>query len=163
MTDLVIAINATSDSYDFLNEGETPAEGRERAREYYNKNLIQATGNASQFKEHAKYWMDRAVEYMKILEGGFSVMTFDEYITWQKKQLTSDDPQEVTQEEYEDMLSVLPPLKFCTRGNIEMFCMREFWTGTITRQYAYNLVNCKYYSKLVDATDPDTWIYKTFA
>ena len=38
MTDLVIAINATSDSYDFLNEGETPAEGIERAREYYNKN-----------------------------------------------------------------------------------------------------------------------------
>ena len=38
---------------------------------------------------------------------------------------------EITAEKYEEMLNILPPIKWCTINNIEMFCMSEFLTGFI--------------------------------
>ena len=47
---------------------------------------------------------------------------------------------------------------WCTVEGVEMFCMSEMWTGTYTTQYAHDHRTGKYYSKMVDVTDRDTWI-----
>lgn len=164
MYDTIIAVNAfPSMTYDFLKEGETEQTALERAREHYcNQYEKEKEFSILYDSENNHYWQDQAKRTWKIIEEDFSIMPFDDYITWQKKQLTSDAPEEITKEEYNDMLNILPPLKWGTYHNVESFCMSEFYTGTLTNQYAYNLVNGKYYRKLVDITDRNTWIYNDF-
>ena len=70
----------------------------------------------------------------------------------------ADPMQEITEQQFDDALNVLPPLAWHTRHNVEEFCSREFYTGSYTMQYAYSLVQCKHYAKLVDYSDPSTWI-----
>ena len=38
--------------------------------------------------------------------------------------------------------------------------MSEFENGRFTNQYAHDLHSGRYYSKLVDAEDPSTWIHE---
>ncbi|MGL5436016.1 MAG: hypothetical protein ACRDBO_11535, partial [Lachnospiraceae bacterium] len=63
---------------------------------------------------------------------------------------------ETTEEQFEEALNVLPPLKWCTIDGIEMFCMSEMYTATYTNQYAR--YEGKYYKKMVDVTDKSTWL-----
>lgn len=86
------------------------------------------------------------------------IKDYDTFAKMEKQRFCSREPQEITKEEYYNARDVLPPILWGTRGNCEMFCMREMYTGSITTQYAYNLVDGKYYSKLVDVTDKETWI-----
>ena len=64
---------------------------------------------------------------------------------------------EITEETFEDMLNVLPPIKWCTIDGIEMFCMSEMLTGFYTSQYIHDKGTNKYYHKIVDVTDKATW------
>jgi len=63
---------------------------------------------------------------------------------------------EISEQEYYNMLEMLPPLKWGNNGGISSFFMSEFLTGSITSQYA----ECgdKYYTKTVDINDSNTWI-----
>ena len=65
---------------------------------------------------------------------------------------------EVTEEQFNAALDVLPPLKWCTIDGIEMFCISEMTDGTYTTQYAHNEHNGKYYCATVDVMDKSTWI-----
>ena len=64
---------------------------------------------------------------------------------------------EVTEEQFNDALDVLPPLKWCTIDGIEMFCISEMTDGTYTAQYA-RTPDGKYYCATVDVMDKSTWI-----
>lgn len=98
-----------------------------------------------------------AEQYYKPEE--IQVMLYDDFLEIQRAVLLDGEPEEITESEFEEMLDVLPPLYWGTINGIEMFCMREMYTGTYTFQYAYNKMNDKYYRKMVDAADRSTWLH----
>lgn len=88
----------------------------------------------------------------------YQVMPFAGFLALERERLLSGPPQEITEDKYNEMLDVLPPLAWTKHHGVEMFCMSEFYTGTYTTQYAHDHKTGKYYSKLVDYTDKSTWI-----
>jgi len=89
----------------------------------------------------------------------YEIMTYKEYVKLERDYYINQPLTEITAERFEEMLNILPPKKWTTKHNIEMFCMSEMLTGTYTSQYMYNLVTNKYYHKIVDITDQSTWGY----
>jgi len=152
----VIVVNATVKTYDFCIVGETEQEAINRAVEYYNKELEQAKSHSINYP--SEYWDGRVKEVTKIVNNGYSIMSWAEYKQAQKAYLLSGELKEVTAEQFDDALNVLPPTHWVTHNNVEMFCMREMYTGTFTSQYAHDKVTDKYYTKMVDVTDRSTWI-----
>lgn len=134
---------------------ETAQEIIDKATNRANENVKTYNSHIVNFPEQADYWNTCKKQYE---HAKYEMMTYDEYLKRQKEVILSNKITEITKEEFDEALNVLPPLKFCTRGNIEMFCIREMYTGTYTTQYAYNLVNEKCYSAIVDVTDETTWI-----
>jgi len=61
------------------------------------------------------------------------------------------EPQEISEDIYWEMLECLPPLKTTKNG----FIMSEFYTGSYTRQFYKK--NNKYYTKMIDYSNQDTW------
>lgn len=115
------------------------------------------------FAEYAEkydrdYWTARIEEVKKYR---YAAMTFDEYRETERKALTFQPIEEITEERFEDMLNVLPPLYWGTYNGISQFCMSEMWTGTYTTQYAR--VNGRYFCTMVDITDRSTWIHNRLA
>lgn len=129
-TDIIAVDMNTLWAYDFARENETNDELLARANEY------KESGNNN---------------------ADYKVMSFDEYMQLKKERYLSDKVQEITEEEWEDKLNVLPPLYWCTIDGINEFCLSEMYDDTFTTQYAR--YNGKYYSKMVDVTDKKTWIH----
>lgn len=146
-------------AYDFVKKNETEEEAIKRAESYYQKNMLETWQNEINYpdNEHIKKASDKAwnlaCEEVKVFD-------FDEWLKLKKNNLlnVNNDLKEITDEDFNDMLNVLPPLKWCTIDGVEMFCMSEMYDGTITLQYARH--NGKYYSMLVDCADRETWINK---
>jgi hypothetical protein len=114
------------------------------------------------WKNHCKNYPDTEIFKNYLSEAQkkqYKVMTYDEFLQMERKHYLDMPLTEITEETFHEMLNVLPPVKWCTRHNIEMFCMSERLTGTFTSQYMYNLVTGKYYHKIVDILDDSTWGY----
>lgn len=111
--------------------------------------------NSGRYDDRKEYWTE-CLEAAKART--FSTMTYGDFLNAQRERLLSDPMQEITEQQFDDALNVLPPLAWHTRHNVEEFCSREFETGSYTMQYAYSLVQNKHYAKLVDYSDPSTWI-----
>lgn len=140
--------------YDFCTP-ETAAGIIARAEEKAKKQVNDYNNLIIEYPDRADYWKSCKAQYEK---AKYEMMTFSEYLERQKKEMVSGPVTEVTKEDFDNALNCLPPLKWCTRHNMEMFCMREMYTGTYTTQYAYSLVSGKYFSAMVDITDENTWI-----
>lgn len=106
------------------------------------------------FPDRKEYWESCKAEYEN---AKYEVMTFDEFLARQKISMVSGSVTETTEENYLEMLNVLPPMKWCTIDGVEMFCMCEMYTGTYTNQYAK--IGNKFYTAMVDVTDQSTWIH----
>lgn len=106
------------------------------------------------YPDQADYWKSCKAQYEN---AKYELMTFDEFLQRQKKHMLSGGVKETTEERFDEMLNILPPLKWCTIDGVEMFCMCEMYTGTYTNQYAR--VGGKYYTAMVDVTDKSTWIH----
>lgn len=139
--------------YDFLRDDETEEELLCRAnkkKEMNIKNYKELINDGS----HTDF-------YEKILRQEmnkeYKIMDFDTCLINKKKHMLKDEIKEVTAEIYNAQLSELPPLNYCTINGVEMFCMSEMYDATFTTQYAR--YKGKYYSKMVDAMDKNTWIY----
>lgn len=156
MTDMVIVTMYTVDAFSFLNDGETEQQGVERATLFYTEELELVKSHLQTYG--GDYWAGRVEEIQKKLDNGFKVMTFDEFQEAQKKKLITGELKEVTEDQYNEMLNILPPLYWVTINGVEMFCMCEMYTGSFTTQYAR--VGDKYYCTMVDVTDKNTWIHK---
>lgn len=95
------------------------------------------------------------------------IMTYAEFIEEDRKLTLAIGVHEVDEETFDEMLNVLPPLKWCDRvcekhrARVNEFCMSEFDHGPYTQQYARAYVNGKtrYYSATVDYFDESTWIH----
>ena len=95
------------------------------------------------------------------------VMTFAEFYDMDRELTLATGVHEVDEETFNDMLNVLPPLKWCDRisekhnARVNEFCMSEFDHSVYTQQYARAYVDGKtrYYSATVDYYDESTWIH----
>ncbi len=135
---------------------EVKAEIENRERESANEYEFETWEN------HCKNYpdVDSFKAYLKQAQNKkYEIMTFEEFLQKQKDYYINQPLTEITAEKYEEMLNILPPLKWCTIGNIEMFCMSEFLTGAYTSQYLHDKETDKYYHKIVDITDKSTWGY----
>ena len=65
-----------------------------------------------------------------------------------------------TREEFDDMLNVLPPLKWIRNERYSMFCVGECTTMTYYAQYIRIHGTGKCYCALTDIYDRTTWIDK---
>ena len=150
MNILAVDVNHMS-TYDFLKDGETEEELLTRAENYRQNEIAAWDKNRTQYpcEKFENY-------YTSSLEKEYKIMTWDEFEAFQKDYYIGQPIAETTEENFEDMLNVLPPKKWCTINGVEMFCMSEMLTGVYTSQYAK--CNEKYYTKIVDVTDKTTWI-----
>lgn len=85
------------------------------------------------------------------------VMTQDEFTKKHDDFYLSQPPVEITEDEYDYALNVLPPLRMF--GN--WFHMREFMSATITQEFYKE--GGKFYWHYVDASDQSTWKYGGYA
>ena len=154
----ILAVDiSTFKTFDFLSKGESEKELLDRANEYKERDIARFKEIISDFKSQGKdtdYYEKRLAATEQI---NYKIMTWDEFQSGQKKYLLSDDLKEITKEEYYKALNVLPPIQWCTIAGVEMFCLSEMYTDTYTTQYAR--CNEKYYCKMVDTTDKETWIH----
>lgn len=63
----------------------------------------------------------------------------------------SQDPEEITKEQFDYFLNVLPPRKWTKKG----FQLSEMYSGTITKEIYKE--SGKYWIHFVDITKPETW------
>lgn len=149
----ILAVDISTYSvYDFLKDGETEFELLERANNYKKNDIESWEKNYKDYpSEQFKTYLDKAKKK------NYRVMTWEEFQQGQREYLLSDNLVEVTEEQWNEALNVLPPSKWCEISGVEMFCMSERYTGTYTTQYAK--CNGKYYSKMVDCLDKSTWIH----
>lgn len=94
----------------------------------------------------------------EVKNADYQLMAYDEYLRLMRKKYIDDAIiKEVTEEDFNNALDILPPLHWCKIDGIEMFCMLEATWGTYTTQYAHT-PNGKYYCTTVDSMDKNTWI-----
>lgn len=150
MTDYVVAnINGGYDCiYCFCKPEEAPA--------IIQKAQEEAAESARRFAEIGGEYFARCAENER--RAKYELMTFDEFLRRQRAEMLGGQLIEVTAEEFDKQLGVLPPLHFVTIDGVTMFCMSEFDCGPYTTQYAR--YNGKYYCATVDAYDPETWLHK---
>lgn len=86
----------------------------------------------------------------------WKIMTFGEFQKQERDSILNRPLVEIDEERFNEMLNILPPLKWCTIDGVEMFCISEMYTGSYTDQYAR--AGDKYYTKMVDSLDKSTWI-----
>ena len=125
-----------------------------RAQKSAAETVARYESHIKNYPDRKEYWESCKAEYEK---AKYEVMTFGEFLERQKKSMTGGPVTETTEENYYEMLNVLPPLKWGTIDGVEMFCMSEMYTGTYTNQYAK--IGNKFYTAMVDVTDQSTWIH----
>ena len=139
--------------YTFCNET-NEKEALNRAIESYKESYDTCMNHAENYPDQFEYWNNQANEYKNVK---FEVITYEEYKQKEKEYYLSMPLREITEDKFHDMLNCLPPLKWCTINGTNEFLMSEFWSGNYTDQYARK--DGKFYSKLVDAYDQNTWIH----
>ena len=98
--------------------------------------------------EQVAYTEDTLEGYLasRFPRGGYLILPFEEAVeVVQKRQEEQycSPPIEVTAEQWDDALNVLPPRRWRHDGHVEGFCMSEFLTGNLTAHYFR--VGGKYY------------------
>lgn len=156
ITDNIFCVADTTNCtvYDF-------AETLEQAETVLEKANTRTLESIATWEHHIKYYPDtsRFVSHLEHEKSkSWAIMTYGEYLAFERKNLLSEPMREVTEETFNDQLNALPPLRWCTIDGVEMFCMSEMFTGCYTSQYAHDKRTGKFYSKLVDITDRSTWV-----
>ena len=137
--------------YSLLNESQSEKEELKKIKKIHGEDLKRYENNK---KYDLKYWKNRIKKEKNRI---YKVTTFEEFEKLQREYYLNKPLIEVTKQEFDDALNVLPPLRWCTISGVEEFLMSEFYTGIYTTQYAK--CNNKYYCKMVDAYDQTTWIH----
>ena len=130
----------------------------ERAKKSYADELNMLNGY---LKDYPKTnWQPQIEHTEKILSGEIAPMTWEEFGKLQRDYWLSKEAQEITEEQFEYALNVLPPLNWKNYEDYSTFFMQEFMTSTFTEQYYHDKRSGKYYCALVDICDKSTWIDK---
>lgn len=157
MTDLLIVSKYNNELYTTCKKEEVNSSIK-KAEESYNEDFKLCTEHLRDYPESADYWRSQVKRYSLMLQYGFDAVTWEEYEKRQRTKYLSDDPKEITSEEYEDYLNVLPPMEWIMNERYSMFFVSECYTMTYYRQCLYDKETGKYYSTLADLYDKSTWI-----
>lgn len=152
---VVVDVNGRFTSVWTFCDADNALEEVERAKRSAAESVATYERHIINWPDSADYWRSCKAKYEN---ADYQIMTFDEFLKRQREKMLSGGVTETTEEKFNEMLDVLPPLKWCTIDGVEMFCMSEMYVGTYTNQYAK--VGDKYYAALVDITDRETWIHK---
>lgn len=93
---------------------------------------------------------------LKMEEPTYQVMIYDQFKQLEYKRYITGEVEKITEEEFDEALNVLPPLRWKRDGHIETFCMSEFAINTFTNQYGH--FGDQYVKKMIDCSDPSTEI-----
>jgi hypothetical protein len=143
--------------WSFVHDDETPLEALNNCIDDCLKWSKQMLENVTKYPENADYWKERQATYEREAQTA-EVIEYEDFAMIERECILQDKPAEITEEKYNEMLDILPPLYYTTHNGYTMFCMREMWTASYTTQYAYHRATGKYYSCMVDASDRSTWI-----
>jgi hypothetical protein len=150
MSDKVIVNMTTKNIYSFCEGDEQLA--LEKALENNKQDLERAIEYNKLYND--EYWKEREKHYKKVK---FKIMEYEEFLKLEREHYLNKPIKKITSEKFNEMLDILPPLKWVTINGVNEFLMSEFETGSYTSQYARK--NEKYYTKIVDARDKVTWIH----
>lgn len=93
---------------------------------------------------------------------GAEIVTFADWDARHARQYLDQPARQITEAEWHDALSVLPPLGWRTVNGIERFNLSEFTYGDVTNQYAR--LGDRFCVKFVRVTDAATYVdHTTFA
>lgn len=157
--DIIIVNTNTMNVYSFVGfmiKNETPKEALKRAIESNKKDIktwennILIHGTCEKFENYLKQHK----------QNKFEIMTYEKFEKLERENILSKPLHEITEEQFNEMLNVLPPMKWYNNSHISMFLMSEFYTASYTSQYCHDKINNKFYSKMVDAFNNETWIDK---
>ena len=96
-------------------------------------------------------------EFRTPTDPDYVLMTFGEYQSRQRAKMLDGELKECSEDDFIEALECLPPEKWHTdKDGVNKFLMCEYYTATFTTQYAR--FKGRYYSRMVDARDPTTWI-----
>lgn len=140
-----------------ISKGESPEEAVEEAFAKAHEDAERYAEYKKRYPENAEYWQKQIDECKN---ADYRAMRSSDFSRIQRQKFLRQPLHEVTAEDYEEMLDVLPPIHYVEINGVSEFCMMEMFTGTFTNQYAHDKKTGKYYQKLVDVADRDTWIHK---
>lgn len=159
MEDLIIINNAFVESFTSCKEDEVSA-NIERAKEFYERDKSLYESHLVNYPDMADHWQTQLDKTKKILEAGFRAVTWEEYEKLQREKWLSKEPKEITRDEFDYALNVLPPKCWIQNERYSMFFIGECTTMTYYGQYLYDKVSGKYYTALTDICDKSTWLDK---
>lgn len=142
--------------YDFLRAEESKEDALKRGEKVRLQNLAAYEDNHKKYpfdEGGHEYWQTM---YEKEQNTEYVVMPTENFLTFERKCILEMPLAEISEEVYEEALNVLPPLSYVNHGGVIMFCMREFYTGSYTMQYAKT--EGHFFRKYVDYKDKSTWI-----
>lgn len=145
--------------YDYLYDNETEEEAEERVFKVKVNNLNTYLHHHEHFpnvlEDGSEYWQSM---YETEVHTKYKAMSVAQFKALERTSILGNPLEEITEECFDEMLNVLPPLCYTEHHGVVMFCMSEFYTGSYTMQYAKEKQTGKYYRKLVDFKDKSTWI-----
>lgn len=90
---------------------------------------------------------------------GYGAMKTEDYFSAERRHYLGDGIKRIDSDRFNEMLNVLPPMRWMTRGDLECFLMCEFTAGPYTSQFA-RLFD-EYFEATVHHRDETTWISVT--
>lgn len=131
-----------------------------RARDFYQKDVETYEHHLVHYPNMAEHWQHELERCQNVLNAGFKAVDWEEYQKLQREKWLSKEPKEITREDYDYALNVLPPKKWIQNERFSMFFIGECTTMTFYGQYLYDKVSGKYYTALTDICDESTWLDK---
>ena len=130
------------------------------ATEHYKRDVKTYKSHIIDYPEMKDHWQRQLERCEKILAGGFEGIAFDEYMKRQREKWLSKEAKEITADQWDYALNVLPPMDWHRGDHESFFFMSEFLSGPFTEEYYHDFKSGKYYCAVVDYTDENTWIDK---
>ena len=131
-----------------------------RAKEHYQNDVELYKHHLVHYPNMSDHWQKQLKVCESVLKAGFEAVTLEEYVKRQREKWLSKEPKEITMEEYDYALNVLPPKVWIQNERYSMFFIGECTTMTYYGQYLYDKVSGKYYTALTDICDKSTWLDK---
>lgn len=150
----VIACLNTMSIWNFIFDGKDEQAELERAIENKKQSIATWESHAKNYPDGAKKFLAYAEQDKKI---NYEIMSYGDFEAAKREFYLSKPATEVTEDQFYEMLNVLPPVNWVTINGVNEFCMSERLTGNYTGQYGRS--NGKFYHKTVDIYDKTTWIH----
>ncbi len=131
-----------------------------RAQEFYANDVETYKHHLIDCPNMSDHWQKQLEVCEAVLKSGFEAITWKEYVKRQREKWLSKEPKEITREDYDEALNVLPPKKWIQNERYSMFFIGECTTMTYYGQYLYDKKTGKYYTALTDICDRSTWLDK---